>query len=134
MKTIESRSDIENLIHNFYCKIRSDETLGPIFNSMIDDWPKHESKLVDFWETNLFVRIKYKGNPVKVHQEVDLKTRGHIHQGLFFRWLQLWYETIDELFEGELAALAKARARKMATHLFMKVFIARQKYVDKHIF
>ena len=27
------------------------------------------------------------------------------------RWLELWEETVDELFTGEVAALAKQRAR-----------------------
>ena len=50
MKEIESRSDINYLVNNFYSKIRRDNLLGPIFNSHISEekWPAHLSKLTDF--------------------------------------------------------------------------------------
>ena len=47
-----------------------------------------------------------------------------LHFGL---WLNLWFQTIDELFEGEYAENAKSRARKMSTFLYLKIFEARQK-------
>ena len=37
MKPIESREDVQFLVHTFYSKIRKDELLGPIFNSHISD-------------------------------------------------------------------------------------------------
>ncbi|MFT5914212.1 MAG: hemoglobin [Flammeovirgaceae bacterium] len=124
MKTIENRTDVSILVNTFYAKIRKDELLGSIFNGHIptDKWPEHLSKLTDFWETNLFVIAKFKGSPSKKHIQVD-KNLGHtIEQTHFGKWLQLWFETIDELYEGELATKAKLSARKMATGQFLTIW------------
>ena len=42
-------------------------------------------------------------------------------------WLNLWYQTLEELFEGEVTENAKRRARKMGTFMYLKIFEARQK-------
>ncbi len=98
--------------------------LGPIFNGHIPDekWPEHLSKLTDFWETNLFGIAKFKGNPTAKHIQVDTNLNNTIDQTHFGRWLQLWLETIDELYEGELANKAKQSARKMATGQFLAIW------------
>ena len=41
-------------------------------------------------------------------------------------WLNLWFQTIDELFEGEMAQRLKNNARKMSTHLFLRIYQGRQ--------
>ncbi len=43
----------------------------------------------------------------------------------FGEWINLWLETIDEHFAGELANRAKNNARKMASHLYLNIFEAR---------
>lgn len=124
MKEIENRNDVNILVKEFYSKIRVDDLLGPIFNQHLpeDHWPEHLEKLTDFWETNLFGIAKFKGNPSKKHINVD-KNLGHtIEQTHFGKWLQLWFETIDELYEGTLAIKAKESARKMATGQFLSIW------------
>ena len=108
MDTIKCREDISKLVHTFYAKIRKNELLGPIFNSHItkEQWPEHLEKLNDIWETNLFGRAKFKGSPSTKHINVDNNINHSITQIHFGTWLQLWFETIDQLFEGELAVLA----------------------------
>ena len=124
MKTIEERKDIRLLVDRFYAKIREDKLLGPIFNGHISEekWPEHLSKLTDFWETNLFGIPKFKGNPSAKHVQVDTNLAHTIEQTHFGRWLQLWFETIDQLFEGELAEIAKSSARKMATGQYLHIW------------
>jgi len=131
MKNVETRSDISHLVHSFYAKIRKDETLGPIFNGSIpeDHWPAHLEKLTDFWESNLFAMPKFRGNPPAAHQKVDHKENYSIGQEHFARWLQLWFETIDEHFEGEIADKAKARARRMSTGLYLAIWHGRPDHV-----
>lgn len=137
MQTIQNRSDISLLVNRFYGKIREDGLLGPIFNYHIAEhqWPEHLSKLTDFWETNLFGVAKFKGSPSAKHLKVD-RQQGHtIKQDHFARWLHLWFETIDELFEGELAAKAKASAQKMATGQFLTIWKnrpAHETLADEH--
>ena len=123
---IRNRKDVSLLINTFYKKIRKDEILGPIFNGIITDWESHLELLTDFWETQLFLKRKYYGNPVTVHQEVDDKMKHGINPEHFGLWLNLWFATIDELFEGETTWVAKNRAQKMSTMLYMKMYENRQ--------
>ena len=124
MKTIQNRGDIRLLVHTFYTKIRLDDLLGPIFNAHIAEgqWPDHLRKLTDFWETNLFGVAKFKGSPTQKHINVDKNMQYKIDQTHFGRWVQLWFETIDELFEGDLADKAKNAARKMSTGQFISIW------------
>ncbi|MCA0430343.1 MAG: group III truncated hemoglobin [Bacteroidetes bacterium] len=121
------RKDVEHLVNTFYSKIRTDELLGPIFNNQIpeNNWPAHLQNLADFWETNLFGTPKFKGNPTQAHVNVDKKINHTISQVHFGKWLQLWFETIDENFSGDNAQRAKNSARKMSTGQFMAIWINR---------
>lgn len=124
MRQIGNRSDINILVNSFYSKVRVDELLGPIFNAHISDdkWPEHLDKLTDFWETNLFGVAKFKGNPTQKHINVDKNLNYSIEQKHFGRWLQIWFETIDELYEGEYADKAKNSARKMSTGQYLAIW------------
>jgi hemoglobin len=119
---ISDRVDVKKLVISFYSKVRIHDILGPIFNHIITDWEAHFELLTDFWEAQLFLKRKYDGNPVSAHQEVDQKMNNQVTSAHFGLWLNLWFETIDELFEGDTAWIAKNRAQKMSTMLFMKIF------------
>ncbi|VAW14243.1 globin family protein [hydrothermal vent metagenome] len=123
---IKNRADIKLLVGTFYAKIRAHEVLGPIFNGIITDWESHLVLLTDFWETQLLLKRKYYGNPVTVHQEVDDKMNHSITSEHFGLWLNDWFATIDELFEGDTAWVAKNRAQKMSTMLFMQMYQHRE--------
>lgn len=124
MKQIENRADIESLVNTFYAKIRDNEILGDIFNKHIldDKWPEHLAKLADFWETNLFGIPKFKGNPTQKHYNVDANLKYTITQKHFGIWLQLWFETIDGLFYGNIADRAKNAARRMSTVQYLAIW------------
>jgi hemoglobin len=126
-KQIENRADIAFLVDQFYAKIRADAEIGFYFNTMIQDWDAHLEKLTDFWETNLFATQKYKGNPLAVHNEVDDHFEGKITSNEFGIWLNYWFQTLDEHFEGENLETLKRRARKMGTFLFLSMFENRNK-------
>lgn len=119
---IQNRDDVFILVSTFYAKVRTNKGIGTFFNEIIQDWPAHLEKLTDFWETNLFFVKKFKGNPMKAHIEVDQKFNNTIEQRHFGEWLNMWFATIDELFEGERANAAKNRARNMSHHLFMNIY------------
>lgn len=130
-KQIENREDVSLLVHTFYAKIRADKEIGHFFNKMISNWDEHLEKLTDFWETNLFAVRKYNGNPIEAHNKVDEHFNHVITSNEFGLWLNLWFATIDELFEGENADIIKRRARKMATFLFLNMFENRKLNSDK---
>ncbi len=127
MKLIESRKDVNLLVGSFYTEVRKDDLLGPIFNRIIpeDQWPQHIEKLTDFWEGALFGIAKFRGNPVRAHQEVDAIMEHTIDQIHFARWLHLWFQTLDSLFTGAIAQRAKDSARMMSTGQFMAMWSVR---------
>lgn len=126
-KDIENRTDVSLLVHTFYDKIRADAEIGFYFNELIPDWDSHLEKLTDFWETNLFGIRKYKGNPIAVHNKVDEHFNGQISANEFGIWLNLWFATLEELFEGENVEILKRRARKMGTFLMVSIYENRAK-------
>ncbi len=128
-KDIESREDVFLLVSSFYNKIRKDPILAPFFNETIKDWDAHLERLTTFWESSLFMtrklEQKYLGNPLEAHIKIDAENNNSITETHFGLWLNLWFQTIDELFEGDYAENAKRRARKMSTFLYLKIFEAR---------
>ncbi|WP_308992233.1 group III truncated hemoglobin [Mariniflexile litorale] len=124
-KDIKTRDDVYLLVSSFYVKVRKHVILGPFFNDVIKDWDVHLENLTSFWEASLFLKTKYLGNPLETHVKVDSENNNSITELHFGLWLNLWFETIDELFEGDYANNAKQRARKMGTFLYLKIFEAR---------
>ena len=124
LKDIENREDVFLLVSTFYDKIKKDPFIGPIFLEMIptETWESHLEKLTDFWETNLFFVRKFKGNPMKAHKDVDAHFNYEITQVHFGKWLEIWFTTVNELFEGTKAFEAKERARNIASALFFQMF------------
>jgi hemoglobin len=127
MRDIKNREDIHLLVSSFYEKVKKDDILGPFFTGKILDWDKHIDHLTDFWESSLFLKTKFNGDPLKKHIEVDVENSNSIGPEHFGIWLNLWYQTVDELFKGDFAENAKRRARKMGTFLYLKIFEARSK-------
>jgi hemoglobin len=123
---IQNREDVFLLVSTFYTKVRANQKIGHFFNEIIEDWPAHLEKLTDFWETNLFMVSKFRGNPMRAHKQVDREFNNSIEQEHFGEWLNMWYQTIDELFEGDRANIAKNRARNMAHNLFMNIYMSRE--------
>lgn len=130
MKQIESREDVSLLVHTFYGKVRKNELLGPIFNGIITDWPTHLELLTDFWETNLLYKRKYFGNPMTAHVAVDEQCGNTINELHFGTWINLWLETVNELFEGEVAQIAINRSRNMGTFIHLNIFNARKEKAE----
>lgn len=127
MGDISTREDIFLLVTTFYGKVRKDVLLGPIFNTIVKDWEEHIELLTDFWQTNLFFKKSYLGDPLEKHVEVDRKIGGKINEKHFGVWMNLWYKTIDQLYEGDVAQIAKNRARNMATYMHLRIFEARKR-------
>ena|ERR1051325_1803230 len=120
MKEISSRADIEMLVKTFYSKVRKNETLGYIFDDVMKiDWDHHIPILVDFWETILLDTASYNRNAMAEHFKVNQKVKLEpIH---FRTWLAIFDATVDELFIGEKAELAKKRAHSVADIMKLKM-------------
>ncbi|WP_316736387.1 group III truncated hemoglobin [Pedobacter aquatilis] len=117
---IKNREDIILLVNTFYEKVQKDNKIGTIFTDVAQvDWSHHLPKMYDFWESILFGKATYKGNPMLTHfalqQKVDLL------QEEFDRWKSLFYTTVDELFEGENAETIKQKAQSIADLMHFKL-------------
>lgn len=109
---ISDVADVDLLVRRFYQAVIPDPILGPIFHGFGVDWSVHIPKLVDFWANRLLGVEGYVGNAVAAHQPV--LDRFPFGARELDRWLELWRETVDELFVGEVAELAKQRAGSAA--------------------
>jgi len=120
MKHIENRKDVEKLVNSFYDKVKMDDLIGFIFNDVAKvNWEKHLPVMYDFWENIIFFTNKYQGNPMIVH--TNLNKRVPLTKEHFQRWLQLFTGTVDELFEGNKAMIAKEKALSIATIMEIKI-------------
>lgn len=119
-KDITSREDIVHLVNTFYDRVQHNTDIGPIFNDVAKvDWNKHLPKMYDFWESILFGVAKFKGNPMEAHFHVHQKQQ--LRQEEFNVWKDIFFETVDELFEGETADLAKQKATSIADLMHFKL-------------
>lgn len=119
MKDITSREDIVMLVNTFYQNLQQDPELDRLFNGVAKiDWDMHLPKMYDFWETILFHKTVYKGNPMKIH--VDLNRKSALELEHFNNWLSIFRATVDNSFKGEIAELAKTRGLSVATSIQLK--------------
>ena len=110
---IETRDDCERLVRAFYSRALTDPIIGFIFTDVARlDLEAHVPEIASFWETILLGAQSYRGGAFRPHIELHMKVR--LRAGHFDRWLVLWHETVDELFEGPRAELAKAHAVRVA--------------------
>lgn len=119
-KDIRTREDIELLINSFYEKVKSDPVIGYIFTDVVKvNWNKHLPVMYSFWENTIFFTGGYSGNPMEIHKR--LNQRVHLKAEFFERWTALFTDTVDEMFAGEKASLAKQRAISIAVVMQIKI-------------
>lgn len=119
-KDIATRDDIEKLIFLFYEKVKANPEIGFIFTQVVNmNWEHHIRVIVDFWETILLDNQVYKRNAMELHYDLNKKiSLKKIH---FDAWLLLFNSTVDELYEGKIATLAKIRAKSIAAVMLFKM-------------
>ncbi len=117
---ITTRADIENLINFFYTKVKVNATIGFIFTDVMKvNWNHHIPLIVDFWETILLDHPVYNNNAMSVHYDINKKVP--LQKEHFDQWLYLFNSTVDELFEGKIATLAKTRAKSIGQIMLLKM-------------
>jgi len=120
MADISHRNDIIRLVDTFYNKALTDEEIGHIFSQTIAHrLEAHLPRIYDFWESALFHTATYKGNPMLVH--IDLNKTIPLHASHFDRWITLWNQTVEELYDGEIATAAISKAAMMKDLMIYKI-------------
>ena len=113
MKDIENRDDVIRFVDSFYIKVRNSNKLGYIFDEIAQtNWEAHLPVMYSFWASILLEERSFSGNPMKV--QIDLSDNAPMTSVELSEWIELFTETIDELFAGEIADEAKARASNIA--------------------
>jgi hemoglobin len=113
VRDIEDRADCERLVRAFYGRALTDPLIGWIFVDVAKlDVEEHVPVITSFWETMLLGTRTYTGGAFAPHAALNAKVP--LRSGHFERWLVLWGSTVDELFAGERAELAKAHAQRVA--------------------
>jgi hemoglobin len=121
---IESRADCERLVRTFYGRALTDPVISFIFVDVAKlDLEAHVPRITSFWETILLGAQSYGGGAFRPHAVINTKVR--LRAGHFERWLYLWRTTVDELFAGRRAELAKSHADRVA-----RAFHARLRMID----
>jgi hemoglobin len=123
MRDIETRKDIDELVEEFYRKAMTDDLIGYIFTDVARiNLETHLPIIADFWEMLLFGSLnfpaKYGRSPMQAHHALNEKE--NLRAEHFGRWVRLFSETVDEMFAGERAKLAKMRAVAIAETMRLK--------------
>jgi hemoglobin len=105
-RDIETYEDVLQLITRFYDRLLVDEQISHFFIEL--DLEKHIPHVADFWAFVLIDQAGYTNNMMTAHSKLELK------ESDFERWLALFHESINELFEGEKATLAIERSKLIA--------------------
>jgi hemoglobin len=125
LRDIEDRADCERLVRAFYGRVLGDPIIGWIFVDIAKlDVEAHVPQIASFWETILLGARSYSGGAFRPHAALDARVR--LRAGHFERWLALWSTTVDDLFAGERAELAKVHAQRVA-----QAFQARLRTVER---
>lgn len=117
---IKNHEDIRLLIDHFYDKVRKNATLDYIFHDVARvNWEQHLPVMYAFWSGILLGDPSYSGNPMTKH--IALSKITPLTHKEFSVWLTLFTETVDELFEGDVAREAKSRAEQIARLMEYKI-------------
>lgn len=108
---LDTRTEIHNLVVDFYRDIVNDEELGYIFVDVAEvDWNLHIPKLIDYWCRVLLGQPGYDGYILAAHQYVH--SIEAIPAPIFDRWFLMWVDSVDRGWQGPLAEKAKSHAAK----------------------
>lgn len=119
-RDIENRNDIILLVNTFYHSVKENKILGHIFNDVAKiNWDTHLPKMYSFWASLLLAEYSFSGNPMEKH--IALSRITSMTEVEFSEWLLLFTNTVDNLFEGEIAAEAKLRAGNIARLMLHKI-------------
>ncbi len=118
---IEGKEDIYKIVKLFYEKLMKDADMEHFFEDFKNpiNLEKHIIVLVDFWDNILFYTGSYKKNAMQLH--LNLQSQKTFKKKHFQRWLFHFNNSVDELFQGEMAHTAKSRALSIATVMELKI-------------
>jgi hemoglobin len=82
--------------------------------------------MYDFWESILFGKAVYKGNPMIRH--FDINDKAPLQSSQFEAWKDIFFNTVDDLFQGENADTIKQKAQSIADLMHFKINSPKPKF------
>jgi len=120
MGDIQNRKDIEFLVDTFYKEVKKNEVIAFFFTEIIPlDFDTHLPKMYDFWESIIFKKASYTGNPMLTH--IKLNRKSPLNPYHFEQWLLLWETTVLKHFSGDNATEAIQRAQQISQLIQFKI-------------
>ena len=117
-----TKKNIEIMVIRFYGRILKDDLVGPYFIHELGDdmenkyWKPHLIRLVDFWASIILGDSAYKRDPFSPHMMMeDLSTE------IFERWLKLFFKTLDEIYEPQIADVLKEKSTNIAKNFMQNL-------------
>ena len=107
-----SRAEIERVVAVFYAAVREHPGLAPVFAAHVEDWPRHEAKVADFWANTILHERSYDGSPVGAHVNA-----GNVQPGMFESWLALFDSTLKTELSPDQAAAWSALTHRIGRSL-----------------
>jgi hemoglobin len=109
-----TRELVCEVVQKFYAKVRTDDVLGPIFETAIGaDWDAHMERINRFWLTATRLERSYEGGTfMRAHLRHRSIQVEHIP-----RWLMLFEETLAERCSRPQAAALLDIAVRMAENV-----------------
>ncbi|MEA2072118.1 MAG: group III truncated hemoglobin [Campylobacterota bacterium] len=111
-----TKENLNRLVLSFYTKVLKDDLIGPIFISVLGDdlksdkWKAHIELLTNFWASIALGDFTYNGNPFAPHVQFQDK----LSIKAFEQWLKLFFETLNAIYEPEIAQQFLARSKNIA--------------------
>ncbi len=111
-----TKENLNTLVVQFYAKVVKDDLIGPIFIEVLgndlksETWKAHIQLLTNFWAAIALGETEYNGSPFAPH--VQFKDRLSIKA--FEQWLKLFFETLNTIYEPEIAQQFLARSKNIA--------------------
>ena len=120
-----TKNTIETMVLNFYRRVLQDDIVGPFFVAKLGDdleneyWKPHLELLINFWASIALGDTSYRGNPFAPHLYL-----GELNREIFEQWLTLFFATLDEVYEPQVAELFKERSTIIAGNFMRNLGIA----------
>ena len=116
-----SEESIGRLLALFYGRVRQDPDLGPVFARAVSttdaEWTPHLARIAEFWWSVMLRIGKYHGDPFAAHMRLP-----DLQPAMFDRWLSLFGESCNELFEPDVAEAFRERAERISRSLRLGLF------------
>ena len=114
-ETTITKENINKMVMKFYIRILNEDTeVSKVFKIKLGNdiksaqWKKHTDLLTDFWAMIALRDLTYQGNPMMPHFDMGLTRE------MFPIWLTIFFETVDSIYEDEVAIVFKSRAENIA--------------------